>query len=45
MERIVNLVYLSRHESGGHFPAKNVPDIWVQDVQEFFGGLVRGDYA
>ncbi|KAK7413163.1 hypothetical protein QQX98_007942, partial [Neonectria punicea] len=40
IERIVNLTYLSIHEEGGHFPANNEPELWVQDVQEFFTGLV-----
>ncbi|CAM1510987.1 Fc.00g085000.m01.CDS01 [Cosmosporella sp. VM-42] len=39
MERIVNIVYVAEHEEGGHFPANNVPDLWVQDVRKFFGGL------
>ena len=36
MGRFVNLVYLSVHEEGGHFPATSQPEIWVQDVQKFF---------
>ncbi|RYP31086.1 hypothetical protein DL767_005930 [Monosporascus sp. MG133] len=39
MERIVNVVYVSKHESGGHFPANNVPDLYVEDLREFFGSL------
>ncbi|KAI0414268.1 alpha/beta-hydrolase [Xylaria grammica] len=42
LQRSVNLVYLSRHETGGHFPAINEPELWVGDVREFFGSLVDG---
>jgi hypothetical protein len=41
MERFANIVYYSEHEVGGHFPAERVPDIWVEDVREFFGSLNR----
>ncbi|CAJ2504807.1 Uu.00g122010.m01.CDS01 [Anthostomella pinea] len=41
LERLVNLVYLSTHEGGGHFPALSQPELWVQDVQMFFGNLTN----
>ncbi|KAI1110690.1 alpha/beta-hydrolase [Nemania sp. NC0429] len=41
LQRSVNLVYFSKHETGGHFPAINEPELWVRDVQEFFGSLAR----
>jgi pimeloyl-ACP methyl ester carboxylesterase len=39
VERFVNLVFLKTHEEGGHFPAEKVPEVWMADVREFFGGL------
>jgi hypothetical protein len=36
VERVVNLVYFKRHDRGGHFPAVSQPELWVQDVREFF---------
>lgn len=39
MERIVNLTFVSRHEAGGHFPAQNLPEDYVGDLRDFFGGL------
>ncbi|KAI1424135.1 alpha/beta-hydrolase [Xylaria sp. FL1777] len=41
IERIVNLTFLSTHEHGGHFPAVTEPELWSEDIQNFFGGLVN----
>lgn len=38
---MVNLKFYSKHEHGGHFPAETEPEIWSEDVQDFFGGLVN----
>jgi hypothetical protein len=35
-KRYPNVVYWSTHERGGHFPAFEVPDIFVGDLREFF---------
>ncbi|KAM0421314.1 hypothetical protein ACHAPT_010844 [Fusarium lateritium] len=35
-ERAANVTYYKKHERGGHWPAWNVPDQWLVDVQEFF---------
>ncbi|KAJ9419790.1 hypothetical protein FOXG_06960 [Fusarium oxysporum f. sp. lycopersici 4287] len=40
-ERSANVVYFARHPSGGHFPAISHPEEWVQDVRNFFSGLIR----
>lgn len=42
MARLVNLVKVFQHEAGGHFPAINAPDLWVQDVRQFFNGVITG---
>ncbi|VUC31700.1 unnamed protein product [Clonostachys rosea] len=39
IERVSNLHFYEHHEEGGHFPAINIPDIWVGDVRTFFGDL------
>ncbi|KAH7273298.1 hypothetical protein B0J15DRAFT_96721 [Fusarium solani] len=39
IECLSNLVYLKCHESGGHLPAISHPDLWTQDVHEFFLGF------
>ncbi|RGP79911.1 epoxide hydrolase [Fusarium longipes] len=39
IERISNVVYFTRHDFGGHFPAVSRPKEWVKDVQIFFSGL------
>lgn len=44
LERSVNLVYLSQHEHGGHFPANNVPMEWTEEVRTFFTGLRNGEF-
>uniref|UniRef100_A0A8H7TQA6 Epoxide hydrolase N-terminal domain-containing protein n=1 Tax=Bionectria ochroleuca TaxID=29856 RepID=A0A8H7TQA6_BIOOC len=43
-ERWVNVVYMSRHDAGGHFPAVSEPDAWVQEVRHVFGGLITGAF-
>ncbi|CAH0000677.1 unnamed protein product [Clonostachys byssicola] len=43
-ERWVNVVYMSRHDAGGHFPAVSEPDAWVREVRNFFGGLITGAF-
>ncbi|VUC29711.1 unnamed protein product [Clonostachys rosea] len=42
MARIVNVVKVFRHDAGGHFPAVNEPELWVQDVRQFFSGIING---
>ena len=32
-----NLKFYKRHDSGGHFPAIEKPDVLVSDIREFFG--------
>lgn len=34
-----NIVHFTRHESGGHFAALEVPDAVVGDIRVFFAGL------
>ncbi|KAI0515080.1 alpha/beta-hydrolase [Xylaria bambusicola] len=41
IERVANVTFYNRHEHGGHFPAQTEPEIWIKDVQDFFGGLVH----
>ncbi|KAL2203731.1 alpha/beta-hydrolase [Sarocladium strictum] len=36
IERVANVVYMSSHEFGGHFPATSHPEIWVDDTRNFF---------
>lgn len=36
VERAANVVYYKKHDCGGHYPAWNMPDQWLADVQEFF---------
>jgi hypothetical protein len=36
---LVNLVYFKRHDAGGHFPAESLPELYVEDVREFFSSL------
>ncbi|PSN67550.1 alpha/beta-hydrolase [Corynespora cassiicola Philippines] len=31
-----NLTYYNRYEFGGHWPAKSVPDLWVEELRKFF---------
>ena len=38
-ERYFNVVHWSELPRGGHFPATEVPDLFVQDVREFFRPL------
>ena len=38
-ERFFNIVHWSELPSGGHFPAMEVPDLFVADVQAFFRRL------
>ncbi len=33
------LAYWNEHDAGGHFPALEVPDLYVGDVRAFFAGL------
>lgn len=33
------LAYWNEHDTGGHFPAMEVPDLYVGDVRAFFAGL------
>lgn len=33
------LAYWNEHDAGGHFPAMEVPDLYVGDVRAFFAGL------
>ncbi|PSN60420.1 alpha/beta-hydrolase [Corynespora cassiicola Philippines] len=35
----VNLTYFNRLPAGGHWPARNVPDIWVQELRNFFATI------
>lgn len=39
--RVVNLKFFRRHATGGHFPAVSQPDLWTEDVKEFFSGLAH----
>ncbi|KAH7018403.1 epoxide hydrolase [Microdochium trichocladiopsis] len=39
IERTSNLTFLVRRDFGGHFPAEQYPDLYVKDVQDFFGQL------
>jgi hypothetical protein len=32
-----NLKFYKRHDSGGHFPSIEKPDVLVSDIREFFG--------
>ncbi|KAG4276043.1 hypothetical protein FPRO04_14299 [Fusarium proliferatum] len=41
IERSANVVYFARHPSGGHFPAVYHPEEWVQDIRNFFSGLIE----
>ncbi|KAM0205519.1 hypothetical protein ACHAQI_009079 [Fusarium lateritium] len=41
IERSTNLVYFTRHSSGGHFPAVSQPKEWVKDVRNFFSELLQ----
>ncbi|KAM0244329.1 hypothetical protein ACHAP5_006345 [Fusarium lateritium] len=41
IERSTNLVFFTRHSSGGHFPAVSHPEEWVKDVQSFFSTLLH----
>ncbi|KAI0490400.1 Alpha/Beta hydrolase protein [Xylaria cf. heliscus] len=41
IERIVNLTFYSRHEHGGHFPAQTEPQLWSEDVRNFFERLIN----
>lgn len=36
--RIANVVYYNKHDEGGHFPAANVPHLWMDEVRAFFSG-------
>ncbi|KAH6988851.1 Alpha/Beta hydrolase protein [Ilyonectria sp. MPI-CAGE-AT-0026] len=38
-ERTSRVVYWKRYEFGGHYPAVTHPDLWVDDVKEFFASL------
>ncbi|CAG9952732.1 unnamed protein product [Clonostachys rosea f. rosea IK726] len=44
MTRLANVVKVFRHDAGGHFPAVNAPDLWVQDVRQFFNGIINGAF-
>ena len=33
------LAYWNEHSAGGHFPAMEAPDVLVEDLRTFFGGL------
>ncbi|KAF1949761.1 alpha/beta-hydrolase [Byssothecium circinans] len=35
-ERVANVTFFRRHDFGGHFPAISQPEIWLQDVRDFF---------
>jgi hypothetical protein len=39
MERSVNLVHFSEHQTGGHFAAYEQPDVFAHDVITFFDTL------
>ncbi|KAM0263239.1 hypothetical protein ACHAPA_008853 [Fusarium lateritium] len=43
IERSTNLVYFTRHSSGGHFPAVSQPREWVEDVRSFFSALLQNE--
>jgi epoxide hydrolase len=34
-----NIVHWKEYDRGGHFPAQMTPDLLVDDIREFFGGL------
>lgn len=38
-EEANNIVRWSEYPHGGHYAALTVPDVWLQDVREFFRGL------
>jgi len=40
-ERYFNIVHWTEHPRGGHFPAMEVPDLFVEDVRAFFRPLRR----
>ncbi|KAH7325560.1 Alpha/Beta hydrolase protein [Stachybotrys elegans] len=40
IERVSNLTFLVTRPFGGHFPVELHPEIYAQDVQEFFGSLI-----
>ncbi|RBR23914.1 uncharacterized protein FIESC28_03224 [Fusarium coffeatum] len=42
IERVSNVVYFTRHETGGHFPAVSQPKEWLKDVRSFFSELHQG---
>ncbi|KAI9147014.1 putative epoxide hydrolase [Paramyrothecium foliicola] len=39
IERLCNLKSLVTRDFGGHYPAESQPELWVEDVQTFFGDL------
>ena len=38
----LRLPYWNEHDAGGHFPAMEVPDLYVGDLRAFFAGLTTG---
>jgi pimeloyl-ACP methyl ester carboxylesterase len=41
-ERANNIVHWTEMPRGGHFAATDVPDLLIDDIRTFFGGLTRG---
>ncbi|KAJ5083107.1 hypothetical protein N7532_012150 [Penicillium argentinense] len=39
IERMAPVTYFKRHDFGGHWPAVTHPNLWVNDVVEFFSSL------
>ncbi|PIG80479.1 hypothetical protein AARAC_001626 [Aspergillus arachidicola] len=39
VERMAPVTYFKRYDFGGHWPAVTHPDIWANDVREFFSNL------
>ena len=41
----LRLPYWNEHDAGGHFPAMEVPDLYVGDLRAFFAGLTTATLA
>ncbi len=41
-ERSNNVVHWTEMPEGGHFAASETPDLLVEDIRKFFGGLIAG---
>ena len=40
MRAIANVQFYKEHETGGHFPAVECPDVLVADLRDWFGGEI-----